>query len=175
MADTPIQGIDNIGICVTDLARSVQFYRHLGFEVLFESDRGVTVALGAAKLFLFPAQPGDERTVGRHLGLSGNPPGIDHISFLVDDVDALHASLTARGMDAGPQPADQDWGARAFGLIDPDGNNLYFLRWLLPAHHGGPRIRRLRGRPEQSSQPGSATRAGRRVQEILEDIPQPLA
>jgi methylmalonyl-CoA/ethylmalonyl-CoA epimerase len=132
MADTPIQGIDNIGICVTDLARSVQFYRHLGFEVLFESDRGVTVALGAAKLFLFPAQPGDERTVGRHLGLSGNPPGIDHISFLVDDVDALHASLTARGMDAGPQPADQDWGARAFGLPDPDGNNLYFLRWLLP-------------------------------------------
>jgi methylmalonyl-CoA/ethylmalonyl-CoA epimerase len=132
MANPVVQGIDNIGICVADLARSVQFYQRLGFEVLFQSDRGVTVALGQAKLFLFPAQPGDERSVGRHLGLSGNPPGIDHISFLVDDVDALHASLASNGVDAGPQPADQDWGARAFGLIDPDGNNLYFLRWLLP-------------------------------------------
>jgi len=41
MANPPIQGIDNIGICVADLVRSVQFYQHLGFEVLFESDRGV--------------------------------------------------------------------------------------------------------------------------------------
>jgi methylmalonyl-CoA/ethylmalonyl-CoA epimerase len=130
MANSLIRGIDNIGICVADPARSVEFYRQLGFEVLFEGDRGVTVALGTAKLFLFPAAPGDGRTVGRHLGLAGNPPGVDHISFLVDDVDALHASLTADGVQAGPPPADQDWGARAFGLTDPDGNNLYFLRWL---------------------------------------------
>jgi methylmalonyl-CoA/ethylmalonyl-CoA epimerase len=133
MGNAGIQAIDNVGICVTDLTRSLQFYRRLGFEVLFETDRGATVTLGTAKLFLFPAQPEDERTVGRHLGLSGNPPGIDHVSFLVDDVDALYASLTADGVDAGPEPADQDWGARAFGLTDPDGNNLYFLRWLLPA------------------------------------------
>jgi methylmalonyl-CoA/ethylmalonyl-CoA epimerase len=73
----------------------------------------VTLALGPAKLFLFPARPGDDRAVGRDLGLFGNPPGIDHISFGVDDVDALHASLTADGIDAGPQPADQDWGAPA--------------------------------------------------------------
>jgi methylmalonyl-CoA/ethylmalonyl-CoA epimerase len=124
-----VLAIDNIGICATDLARSARFYRQLGFEVLAENDRGVTMALGAAKLFLFAARPGDDRAVGRDLGLFGNPPGIDHISFLVDDVDALHASLTADGIDAGPGPADQDWGARAFGLTDPDGNNLYFLRW----------------------------------------------
>lgn len=37
------------------------------------------------------------------------------------------------------------------------------------------RIRRLRGRREERSQAGSATRAGRRVQEILDDIPQSLA
>jgi methylmalonyl-CoA/ethylmalonyl-CoA epimerase len=130
MATAAIKGIDNIGICVTDLGRSLRFYQGLGFEVLFEGDRGVTVALGTAKLFLFPAEPGDERVVSRQLGLTGNPPGVDHISFQVDDVDALHASLTANGVDAGPPPADQDWGARAFGLTDPDGNNLYFLRWL---------------------------------------------
>jgi methylmalonyl-CoA/ethylmalonyl-CoA epimerase len=130
MVQPAIQAIDNVGICVTDVARSMRFYRRLGFEVLAESDRGVTLALGEAKLFLFPARPGDDRIVDRSLGLFGNPPGIDHISFLVDDVDAFHASLTADGVDAGPPPADQDWGARAFGLADPDGNNLYFLRWI---------------------------------------------
>ena len=129
MVQPAIQAIDNVGICTTDLPRSVRFYRQLGFEVLAENDRGVTLTLGAAKLFLFPARPGDDQTVDRHLGLFGNPPGIDHISFLVDDVDALYATLTASGVDAGPPPADQDWGARAFGLTDPDGNNLYFLRW----------------------------------------------
>lgn len=130
MAQPTIQAIDNIGICATDLARSSQFYQRLGFELLAENDRGVTLVLGPARLFLFPAQSGDDRAVSRSLGLYGNPPGIDHISFLVDDVDALHASLTANGIDAGPAPGDQDWGARAFGLTDPDGNNLYFLRWL---------------------------------------------
>jgi methylmalonyl-CoA/ethylmalonyl-CoA epimerase len=129
MVNSAVQGIDNIGICVTDLARSVRFYQRLGFTVLFESDRGVTVGFGTAKLFLFAAQPEDDRKADRHLGLAGNPPGIDHISFQVDDVDALHATLTAAGVDAWP-PADQDWGARAFGLTDPDGTNLYFLRWL---------------------------------------------
>ena len=130
MAQSAIQAIDNIGICTTDLARSVQFYQRLGFELLGQNDRGATLALGPAKLFLFPARSGDDRPVGRDLGLSGNPPGIDHISFLVGDVDALHHRLTAEGIDTGPTPADQDWGARAFGLTDPDGNNLYFLRWL---------------------------------------------
>jgi catechol 2,3-dioxygenase-like lactoylglutathione lyase family enzyme len=124
-----IQAIDNIGICVTDLDRSIGFYRRLGFGVLAENDRGVTVSLGPAKLFLFPACPGDSRPVGRRLGLLGNSPGLDHISFLVDDVDALHANLIAIGIDAGPAPADQDWGARVFAVTDPDGNNLYFLRW----------------------------------------------
>lgn len=130
MVQPTIQAIDNIGICVTDLARSMQFYQQLGFKLLAEYDRGATLGLGPAKLFLFPARSGDDRPVGRDLGLSGNPPGIDHISFLVDDVDALHNRLTGEGIDAGPAPADQDWGARAFGLTDPDGNNLYFLRWL---------------------------------------------
>jgi len=130
MGQPTIKAIDNIGICATDLARSVQFYQRIGFEVLAENDQGATLILGPAKLFLFPAQAGDDRGDRRHLGLYGNPPGIDHISFLVDDVDGLHASLAAKGIDTGPAPTDQDWGARAFGLTDPDGNNLYFLRWL---------------------------------------------
>ena len=120
--------VDNVGICVQDLRRSVAFYVDLGFETLSESERGVTVARGEAKLFLFEGVAGPAPT--RELGLFGNPPGIDHVSFLVDDVDALHDELVAHGIQTAGKPSDQDWGARAFGLRDPDGNNLYFLRWL---------------------------------------------
>jgi catechol 2,3-dioxygenase-like lactoylglutathione lyase family enzyme len=120
---------DNIGICVRDLRRSVAFYEDLGFETLGENDRGVTVARAEAKLFLFEARVGG-RAPARQLGLFGNPPGIDHVSFLVDDVDALHDDLVARGIKTAGAPSDQDWGARIFGLRDPDGNNLYFLSWL---------------------------------------------
>jgi catechol 2,3-dioxygenase-like lactoylglutathione lyase family enzyme len=121
--------VDNVGICVRDLRRSVAFYRGLGFEALSENDRGVTVARGEAKLFLYETRVGGQAPA-RELGLFENPPGIDHVSFLVEDVDALHDELVARGIKTAGAPSDQDWGARAFGLHDPDGNNLYFLCWL---------------------------------------------
>jgi catechol 2,3-dioxygenase-like lactoylglutathione lyase family enzyme len=121
--------VDNVGICVRDLRRSVAFYADLGFKALSENDRGVTVARGEAKLFLYEARVGGGAPA-RELGLFENPPGIDHVSFLVDDVDALHNELVARGVKTAGAPSDEDWGARAFGLRDPDGNNLYFLRWL---------------------------------------------
>jgi catechol 2,3-dioxygenase-like lactoylglutathione lyase family enzyme len=121
--------VDNVGICVRDLERSVAFYEHLGFETVSKNDRGVTVARREARLFLFETGV-ERRAPPRELGLFGNPPGIDHVSFLVDDVDAVHSELVERGIETAGEPSDQDWGARAFGLCDPDGNNLYFLCWL---------------------------------------------
>jgi catechol 2,3-dioxygenase-like lactoylglutathione lyase family enzyme len=129
MEQPSILGIDNVGVCVEDLERSVSYYETLGFEKLAENDRGVTLGLGEAKLFLFQCRI-ETHATERSLGLFSNPPGLDHVSFLVSDVDALFESLTARGIHPDGAPADQDWGARAFGLKDPDGNNLYFLRWL---------------------------------------------
>src|SRR6516225_8059940 len=110
-----ILGIDNVGVCVEDLGRSVSYYETLGFEKLAENDRGVTLGLGSAKLFVFQCRT-ETHATERQLGLFGNPPGIDHMSFQVSDVDALFALLTARGIELDEPPADQDWGARAFGL-----------------------------------------------------------
>jgi catechol 2,3-dioxygenase-like lactoylglutathione lyase family enzyme len=125
-----IQGIDNIGICTTDLARSVTFYRKLGFSEAYRNDRGVMMSVGDAYLFIFATRQSNPPTVGRELGLFGNPPGIDHISFVVADVDALYSKLRATGVAFGGPPEDQSWGARMVGLQDPDGNNLYLLQKL---------------------------------------------
>jgi methylmalonyl-CoA/ethylmalonyl-CoA epimerase len=84
-----IRGIDNIGICTTDVARSVAFYQKLGLSEAYRNDRGVMMAAGDAHLFIFATRHGNPPPVTRELGLFGNPPGIDHISFAVADVDAL--------------------------------------------------------------------------------------
>ena len=123
-----VQGIDNIGICVTDLPRSVAFYKTMGFSEAYRNDRGVMMAAGTVQLFLFAARQRDAIPVGRELGLLGNPPGIDHISFAVSDVDALYSKLGKAGVVFEGPPADQSWGARMVGIKDPDGNNLYLLQ-----------------------------------------------
>jgi glyoxylase I family protein len=135
-----VRGIDNIGICATDLPRSVAFYEKLGFSEAYRNDRGVMLAAGTVQLFLFGTRRPDPPPVGRELGLFGNAPGIDHISLVVSDVDALYARLRQAGVVFAGPPEDQSWGARMAGLKDPDGNNLYLLQRLQkPSHDSVPR------------------------------------
>ena len=125
-----IQGVDNIGICTTDVARSVAFYQKLGFSEAYRNERGVMIAAGSANLFVFATRQSNPPPVGRELGLFGNPPGIDHVSLTVTDVDALYSTLQAAGVRFSGPPEDQSWGARMVSLKDPDGNNLYLLQRL---------------------------------------------
>jgi hypothetical protein len=52
---------------------------------------------GSAKLFLFVGSKGREPAPRQAFDLSSNPPGIDHFSLLVDNVDKTHTELVARG------------------------------------------------------------------------------
>jgi len=105
-----MRGIDNIGICTADLARSVAFYQGLGFSEEYRNDRGVLMANEGVRLFLFATRKPNPPPVGRELGLFDNSPGIDHISFAVADVDALYARLREAGVKFGGPPEDQSWG-----------------------------------------------------------------
>jgi len=124
------EGIDNIGLCVTDLTRAVAFYEKLGFSKAYESERGCTLIGNNTKLFVFQTRQTNPQPAERKTSLFDNPPGIDHISFLVANVDQTYAELQAEGIVFTGEPADQDWGARVVSLKDPDGNNLFFLQWL---------------------------------------------
>lgn len=109
------------------------FYEKLGFTKLgdYSADvQGCTMKSGDAALFLFETRRVGPAAVQRDQTLAQNPAGIDHISFLVSDIDTFYADLKAAGVTFAGEPADQDWGARLVGLTDPDGNNLYFLEYL---------------------------------------------
>src|SRR5215467_4254672 len=125
-----VRGIDNVGICTSDLVQSVAFYQKLGFSEADRNDRGVMMSTQGVNLFLFLTRKSNPPPVGRELGLFSNAPGIDHISFAVTDLDAFYAKLCADGLKFSGPPEDQSWGARMVGLMDPDGNNLYLLQKL---------------------------------------------
>jgi methylmalonyl-CoA/ethylmalonyl-CoA epimerase len=104
-----IQGVDNIGICVSDLSRAVSFYEKLGFTKTYQNDRGVTMVAGSAKLFLFQTRMQNPAPVRRDFNLFQNPPGIDHISFDVEDVDRVYAEAKAGGIVFNGEPENQSW------------------------------------------------------------------
>jgi catechol 2,3-dioxygenase-like lactoylglutathione lyase family enzyme len=52
------------------------------------------------------------------------------VFLLVEDVDALHAELVAKGVPIALEPTDQTWGNREMYVKDADGNSIRFV-------HGG--------------------------------------
>jgi len=62
-----VQGFDNIGVCVTNLQSSVTFYELLGLREGYRNERGVLMAAGDARLFLFATRRADPPP--RHLHL----------------------------------------------------------------------------------------------------------
>jgi catechol 2,3-dioxygenase-like lactoylglutathione lyase family enzyme len=124
-----ITAFDNIGLAAADRERSVAFYERLGFDKAFENELGCMMVAGSSRVFVFSAIGAAPASPQRSFDLRHSPPGIDHISFLVDDVDRTHAELIAKGVQFESPPADQSWGARTAALRDPDGNHLYLLEW----------------------------------------------
>lgn len=115
-----LRSIGQLSVNVRSLERGVAFYRDvLGLEHLFSAPRLAFFRVGEVRLML------------------GTPerPEFDHpgsiIYFRVDDIEAAHRDLLARGMtfEAGPHlvapmPDHDLW--IAFGR-DPDGNPLALM------------------------------------------------
>ncbi len=115
-----IRHINAVTFAVRDMARSIEFYRKLGFELLYGSEGAAFSSLKAGEAFvnLFASPGYEHRWWGRAI-------------FRVDDVDAHYRALQARGLIL-EAPRDAPWGERFFHLTDPDGHELSFAE-LLPA------------------------------------------
>jgi catechol 2,3-dioxygenase-like lactoylglutathione lyase family enzyme len=50
------------------------------------------------------------------------------VNLIVDDVDALHAELAAKGVGIDVGPVDQTWGTREMYVKDVDGNSVRFIQ-----------------------------------------------
>jgi len=119
-----------VELFVSDVERSVAFYGALGFRVAKRWRDWLILERDGVKLTL----QGDSHAVaGPHyftpnIGRRPRGTGVE-IVVQVDDVDELHETARAVGLDVVKPIQDRDWGARDFRVADPDG---YFVRFTSP-------------------------------------------
>jgi lactoylglutathione lyase len=125
------------GYRVSDLARSEQFYRAVGFREIGR------VPLGEGTTLVMLNLPGDGDVVTLELEYTpaagalvvGN--GFSHLAVQVDDVAATVAELTRKGIVCGPiDHPDGDGGPMVSNLRDPDGYRIELVQWP-PGHADG--------------------------------------
>jgi catechol 2,3-dioxygenase-like lactoylglutathione lyase family enzyme len=166
-AESGTRAIASIGITVSDLDRSVAFYRDLlGFEVVsqlevagepFETLTGVF----GSRALIARLKLGDETIeLTQYLAPRGRPMPSDsrsndlwfqHVAIIVRDMDEAYARLRSFKVEhasSGPQRLP-DWnqaagGIKAFYFRDPDGHFLEILQF--PPGKGNPKWHRDTGR-----------------------------
>lgn len=111
-----------VELVVTDLARTLAFYRRLGLDVDPAAEGPhVDVDLGGLRLAF------DTVEVVRSFDPSWTPPSGGHASALAfacdspAEVDGTYAALVAEGHDGHLPPWDAVWGMRYAVVRDPDG------------------------------------------------------
>jgi lactoylglutathione lyase len=140
MSKGEITPFNHVGISVENLERSIGFYRDMfGMELLGEpfpfggtqfseimdipdvQGRMCMIAKGNLWLELFEFANPDGKQKDRAYPVSDR--GYTHFGFTVDDIDAVHARLTAAGIRVhSPVQTFAPSGMRAAYCRDPDGN-----------------------------------------------------
>lgn len=116
------KGISAITLFVENLEAAKQFYREVfGLAVVFEDDNSTVFRFGNTLVNLLKTTAAGEliepaRVASREAG-SRFVFTID-----VDDVDAMCAELTARGVELLNGPMDRPWGVRTASFVDPGGH-----------------------------------------------------
>ncbi len=151
-ATETISDVDAIGITVSNMQRSLDFYTQiLPFKLV--SDKEVTgdayehlTGVFGLRMRIVQLQLSDEKiNLIEYLAPRGRPIPIDshsndrwfqHIAIIVSDMDKAYAQLRRYNVEhASPEPQRlPDWnpnagGIKAFYFRDPDGNNLEILQF----------------------------------------------
>jgi len=116
-----------MGLVVEDMARSLAFYRRLGFDLPPEADGDphVEAALPGGLRIAW-----DTVDTVRSFDPGWTPPSGGHrvaLAFACDDaadVDATFRELVDAGYAGHKEPWDAFWGQRYAIVLDPDGNSV---------------------------------------------------
>jgi catechol 2,3-dioxygenase-like lactoylglutathione lyase family enzyme len=124
--------LNQVTIAVSDVDRSVDFYRGLGLRQIVADDAYARFEL-----------PDGDSTLSLER-IETVPPGATTVYFECDDLDATVSQLEQGGVHFEHGPVDQPWLWREARLRDPDGNMLCLFHagenrinppWRLP-HQG---------------------------------------
>lgn len=112
--------LEVVPIGVTDVDRAKAFYVDgLGFNLDVEQPLG-------DKHYVQCTPPGSACSISFGKGITKTAPGeIDGLLLVVEDIEAVYATLTERGIDI-TKPQTEPWGAIHSYASDPDGNAWTF-------------------------------------------------
>jgi uncharacterized glyoxalase superfamily protein PhnB len=117
---TPV--LNAVGIVTSEMARSLEFYRHLGLDVPDTPEEGhvnIDIADGIRLMLDSEAEvrkfrPDWDRKMGNQLGLAFQCES-------PSQVDEVYARMTTAGFQGDKEPWNAFWGQRYAQLRDPDG------------------------------------------------------
>lgn len=131
------QGLQHIGLPVSSLARSREFYQKLGFgqimaaEFTIDGQQGQVAMMERDGVVMELYQMPEIFLADIRARRDGH---LDHVAFSVADVEAALAELKAAGMTpVDPEPVFLkfwDRGCRFFVILGPDGERLEFNQIL---------------------------------------------
>lgn len=116
------RGIDAITLFVEDLAAAKLFYREVfGLSVKFEDDDSAVFDFANTIVNLLNTRAADELIAPA--AVANREAGARfQLTIEVDDVDAMCAELTKRGVALLNGPMDRPWGVRTASFKDPGGH-----------------------------------------------------
>jgi catechol 2,3-dioxygenase-like lactoylglutathione lyase family enzyme len=114
--------LNAIGIVVSDMARSIRFYRLLGLDVPETPDEGhVDAFLPNGLRFMLDSEETVRSFRPDWSREHGNQVGLALECESPTQVDAAYAEAVAAGFHGEKEPWDAFWGQRYAQLQDPDG------------------------------------------------------
>lgn len=132
-----LKHIQHIGIPVTDLGRSEEFYRRLGFENVMTSaftyrdGQGKVAMMKSGEIIIEIYQMPDEELPEIKQRKDGH---VDHVAFDVDDIDSVFEAIQADGFtileEAPVFLPFWEKGCKYFNIVGPDGERLEFNQIL---------------------------------------------
>ena len=119
--------VDHIDLIVTDLQKSIEFYRKFGLHPEGTLDGGKTV-------FMFNGDEHSPLRLELHEAKPGDKTGLDHISFAVDDpVDATKEVKFLGGVEFLFEPFENQQSGRTISnCFDPDGLQVQMCKKTSP-------------------------------------------
>lgn len=125
MTTVKLDGLNHVGVRVRDLRRSANWYAHLGFRLIWQSEAHKLACLrnddiGVELNLIFNS---DDAHGGKNVLMDVEPkyPGFNHLSFRVASIAETVAALTAAGVEIREGPVSLG-GEIAVFVRDPDLN-----------------------------------------------------
>ena len=116
------KGIYAITLFVEDLAAAKKFYQQVfGLPVVFEDNNSAVFKFGDTLINLLKITEAEE-LIGPAKVASRQAGSRFVFTISVDDVDAMCAELTGRGVVLLNGPMDRPWGVRTASFMDPGGH-----------------------------------------------------